>query len=156
MVRSKDKGRNKGLRIPSNPITSILSDTEISNEENDGARGNLGTNTKTLSREYIRGKEIENLAVRKYRESGKGVRYPDVMKEFHCSKTKAQRILKYSCNKTRMLMKGEHIMRQDPILFRAPERTKPQIYFPWCLKADIIENLKKNDKGSYQKIELIR
>jgi hypothetical protein len=135
------------LRISNNPISTIVSSTEVIDEENDkGTEINHGTNKRVPSRVYIRGREIENLAVRKYRECGRGTKYSDLMKEFHCSKAKAQRILKYSCNKSMMVMKGEHIVRQDPILFTLYQRTNPQTYFPRCLKADIIENLKKKGK----------
>jgi hypothetical protein len=71
-------------------------------------------------------KKIEELAIQKYRTCGQGIDFCDVMK-FHCSKTKAQRILKDCC--------------QQRILFRSPQRTSPQRYFPSVLKADIIEKL---------------
>ncbi|MFY9966043.1 MAG: hypothetical protein WAK50_09925 [Nitrososphaeraceae archaeon] len=126
--------------IFNNPSSSILYTSETTIDENKGVKGNLGI------RGYIRGREIEELAVRKYRESGKGIQYTDIIREFHCSKAKAQRIIKYSCGKTITVMKGEQTVRQDPILFRPRERTNPQTYFPRCLKADIIENLKKQSK----------
>jgi hypothetical protein len=133
------------LRNSINSNSSILSTTEIT-DGNDSTEGILGTTKIAFTRGYIRGREIENLAIGKYRESGKGIQYSDVMKEFHCSKARAQRILKYFCSKTMMTMKGEHTLKQDPILFRPRVRTNPQTYFPRCLKADIIENLKQQSK----------
>ena len=122
---------------PTNSFSSIPYTSEATYEENEGVKGTRG---------YIRSREIEGLAVRKYRESGKGIQYSDVIKEFRCSKAKAQRIIKYSCNKTISVLRGEHNSRHHPILFRSPEPTNPQTYFPRCLKADIIENLKEKSK----------
>jgi hypothetical protein len=39
---------------------------------------------------------IDELAIQKYRASGQGIDFSDVM-EFHCSKANAQRILKDCC-----------------------------------------------------------
>jgi hypothetical protein len=72
-------------------------------------------------------KKIEELAIQKYRTCGKGIDFSDVMK-FRCSKT-AQRILKDCC--------------QQRILFRSPQRTSLQHYYPSILKADILEKLKQ-------------
>jgi hypothetical protein len=73
-------------------------------------------------------KKIEELAIQKYITCGKGIDFSDVMK-FRCSKTKAQRILKDCC--------------QQRILFRSPQHTSPQHYYPSILKADILEKLKQ-------------
>lgn len=73
-------------------------------------------------------KKIEELAIQKYIACGKGIYFSDVMK-FRCSKTKAQRILKDCC--------------RQRILFRSPQRTSPQHYYPSILKADILEKLKQ-------------
>ena len=72
--------------------------------------------------------KIEELAFQKYITCGRGIDFSDVMK-FSCSKTKAQRILKDCC--------------QQRILFRSPQRTSPQHYYPSILKADILEKLKQ-------------
>jgi hypothetical protein len=42
-------------------------------------------------REYIRKRKIEELAIEKYKTTGKGIAFTDVTREFTCSK-KAQRI----------------------------------------------------------------
>ena len=73
-------------------------------------------------------KKIQELAFQKYIKCGKGINFSDVMK-FPCSKTKAQRILKDCC--------------QQRILFKSPQRTSPQHYYPSILKADILEKLKQ-------------
>jgi hypothetical protein len=83
---------------------------------------------KHISLKRIPKKKIEELAIQKYITCGKGIDFSDVMK-FRCSKTKAQRILKDCC--------------QQRILFRSPQRTSPQYYYPSILKADILEKLKQ-------------
>ena len=84
-------------------------------------------------------KKIEELAIQKYKTCGKGIDFSDVIEEFHCSKTKAQRILKDCCHQT--IAKDGTL--HAPILFRSPKRTSPQRYYPSVLKADIFEKLKQ-------------
>lgn|GEM_PF-609570 len=134
------------MRIPINSNLSNLSKTEIIHEENGGTKENLETTKIVLTRRYIRRREIENLAIRKYKECGRGIQYSDLVKEFNCSKAKAQRILKNSCSNTVRATIEERTDRRDPILFRSNKRTNPQTYFPRCMKADIIENLKDKIK----------
>jgi hypothetical protein len=88
--------------------------------------------------QHISSKEIENLAITKYQSCGLGITINDVIKTFHCKKAKAQKKLKLLCKES-INKKGERI---KPLLFTL-ERTKPQQYFPSCIKATIIEN-KKN------------
>jgi hypothetical protein len=83
-------------------------------------------------------KKIEELAIERYRTCGNGIDFSDVM-EFHCSKTKAQRILK-DCCQPRI---GKDGTLHPPILFRSPKRTSPQHYYPSTLRADIFERLKQ-------------
>ena len=83
-------------------------------------------------------KKIEELAIQKYRTCGKGIDFSDVM-GFRRSKSRAQRILKDCC---------QHRIGKDgtvhsPILFRSPNRTSPQRYYPSILRADILEKLKQ-------------
>src|SRR5215467_5697335 len=84
-------------------------------------------------------KKIEELAIQKYRTCGKAINFSDVIEEFHCSKTKAQRILKDWCHQTI----GKDGTLHAPILFRSPKRTKPQRFYPSILRADILEKLKQ-------------
>jgi hypothetical protein len=91
-------------------------------------------------REYIRKRKIEELAIEKYKTTGKGIAFTDVTREFTCSK-KAQRILKDCCNEA--ISKTGY--RSQPLLFRSFNRTSPQQYFPSCIRADIIEDLRKRE-----------
>lgn len=83
-------------------------------------------------------KKVEQLAIEKFRRCGEGINFSDVVKEFGCYKTKAQRILKDCCQQ-RM---GKDGRLYAPILFRAPTRTSPQQYYPAAFRADIFERLK--------------
>lgn len=91
-------------------------------------------------------KNVEDIAVDKWNNCGEGIDYKDLIKKFGLSKPKAQRILKDSCNK-RIDKAGEKrpqiLFRADPMVFPTLKRTNPQKYFPNCIKADIIECLKK-------------
>jgi hypothetical protein len=82
---------------------------------------------------YVSNKQaqIQRLAIEKYRTSGLGINFSDVINSFGYSKRNAQHILKMACN--------------TEILFRLPRRTKPQFYFPAAFKADILEKIKKTD-----------
>jgi hypothetical protein len=84
-------------------------------------------------------KKIEELAIQKYRTCGQGIDFSDIMK-FSCSKTKAQRILKDCC--------------KQRILFRSPQRTSPQRYYPSANRADILENLKQKGNVPIQLTEV--
>ena len=90
-------------------------------------------------RKRISKKRVEQIAIEKYRKYGKGIDFTDVIREGPSSKEKSQRILK-DCCRERMDKSGE---LHKPILFRAPTRTSPQQFFPNCMHADIIEDLKK-------------
>ena len=90
-------------------------------------------------RKRISKKRVEQIAIEKYRKYGKGIDFTDVIREGPCSKEKSQRILKDCCIE-RIDKSGE---LHKPILFRAPTRTSPQQFFPNCIRADIIEDLKK-------------
>ena len=45
----------------------------------------------------FRDKELEELAIEKYKINGKGITFEDVIEKFHCKKEKAQRRLKNAC-----------------------------------------------------------
>jgi len=91
----------------------------------------------TCRQKSIPKKKMEELAIQKYRTTGEGIVFTDVTRAFPCSKNKAQRILKDCCNKT-----GNN---SRPLLFRSFKRTSPQQYFPSCIRADIVEDLKKRE-----------
>ena len=83
----------------------------------------------------ISSKEIENLAITKYQNCGLGITINDIIKTFQCKQTKAQKKLKLLCNES----SNKNGERVKPKLFTI-NRTKPQQYFPSCIKATIIEN----------------
>jgi hypothetical protein len=93
--------------------------------------------------------KLEELATQKYITCGKGINFSDVM-EFRCSKIKAQRILKDCCQQ----IIGRDGSRQTPILFRSPQRTRPQHYYPSILKAEILEKLKQKRNVPIQLTEV--
>ena len=115
---------------------------------------------KELVHSYGRGKwisdnELQELAQKKYEINGKGISFYDLIK-LGCSQPKAQRRLKNAC-----IGKIDKNGKKFSILFTLDnERTKPQQYFPSCIKATIIENKKNrlidptganyNNKVSYQ------
>jgi hypothetical protein len=85
---------------------------------------------------WITDKELEALALKKYPINGKGITFSDICKEYRCSKQKAQRRLKNGC-KEKIDKEG----KKSSILFTLDnERTKPQQYFPSCIRATIIKN----------------
>jgi hypothetical protein len=81
-------------------------------------------------------KELEKIAIEIYKENGKGITFRDLIDKFGISKKKAQRKLKNACMEYRS-KNG----KKRSILFRLDdERTKPQQYFPTCIKQNIIED----------------
>jgi hypothetical protein len=73
----------------------------------------------------ISSKEIEDLAVEKFKKSKKGITFLDLIAKFGISKRSAQRKLK-DC-------------RKRGILF-SPEKHKPQKFYPICLRAEVTEH----------------
>ena len=95
---------------------------------------------KQLDHSYRPGKQIsdnllQELAQKKYEINGKGITFYDLIK-LGCSQRKAQRRLKNAC-----IGKIDKDGKKSSILFTLDnERTKPQQYFPSCIRATIIEN----------------
>lgn len=87
---------------------------------------------------------IVEKAVAKYRASGFGIKYTNVMNEFLVTKDQAQRSLKHFHCKG-VLFTARDLLGQGIDLL---ENKNPQQYFPTCIKAEILENLKKR-KGIY-------
>jgi hypothetical protein len=84
---------------------------------------------------WISDNELQELAQKKYEINGKGITFYDLMK-LGCSQQKAQRRLKNA-----YLGKIEKDGKKSSILFTLDNgRTKPQQYFPSCIRATIIEN----------------
>lgn len=85
---------------------------------------------------WIRDKELEELALKIYPINGKGITFSDVVNEYRCSKDTAQLRLKNGCKE-----KIDKNGKKSSILFILDDkRTKPQQYFPSCIKATIIKN----------------
>ncbi|HSF49746.1 MAG TPA: hypothetical protein VLA74_03220 [Nitrososphaeraceae archaeon] len=88
---------------------------------------------------WILDKELEELALKKYYTNGRGITFSDIVEEYRCRKDKSQRRLKNAC-----IEKTDKNGKKFAILFRLDDkRTKPQQYFPTCIKARIIENKRK-------------
>lgn len=85
-----------------------------------------------LRRRYILSKEIEDLACEKFNKFKKGITFADLTK-LGLRKRQAQRKLKDCCENGRIRSKNK-------VLF-APEKHKPQQYYPKCFKAEINEYL---------------
>ena len=85
--------------------------------------------------------EIEQIAVTKYRASGYGIQYKDIMKFFHVSKEQAQRTLKHF-HQNKVLFTAGDLIHQGILFLR---NKNPQQYFPSCIKAELLENLKKRN-----------
>ena len=92
-----------------------------------------------IGRRRITRKTIEDLAIEKYRCSGKGITFEDLQRKFFVRKTQVQRTLKHFHIRQVIFTAGD-LNSQGIYLI---ENTNPQQYFPACLKADIVENLKK-------------
>jgi hypothetical protein len=77
------------------------------------------------SRRYTRAKEIENLAIKKYNETGRGLTFNDLLTSgLALHKKHSQITLKY-CLKRKILF--------------APSNHKPQQYYPACLKSNVLK-----------------
>jgi hypothetical protein len=87
----------------------------------------------------LTGKAVIELAIHKYRSCGKGITFDDVQTRFLLRKTQAQRSLKHF-HMGRVLFTAGDLNSQGIDLLNS---TNPQQYFPTCIKADILENLKK-------------
>ena len=83
----------------------------------------------------ISNKELEELAIEKYKINGKGITIKDVIQRFNIHKEKAQRRLKNA-------IKGKE--DKQGILFTL-DRKSPQQYYPTILKSQIIELIKKQN-----------
>lgn len=92
------------------------------------------------SRRYIKLERIEAIAIQKYRSTGHGITFQDIMTEFSVNKkSSTQRMLKFSHDKN-ILFTGNDLMSEGIQLLA---NTNPQQYFPRSIKADIVENLRK-------------
>jgi hypothetical protein len=84
-------------------------------------------------------KTVEDLAIEKYRYSGKGITYQDLQDRCSLKKKRAQRSLKHF-HMNQVLFTAGDLTSKGIILL---QNTNPQQYFPACIKADILEDIKK-------------
>ena len=92
-----------------------------------------------ILRGYISHRQIQHIAIEKYRSNGCGITFEDITQRFYVKKRKAQRSLKYFYFKG-ILFTAKSLISQGIHLI---QNTSPQQYFPACIKAEIIENFKK-------------
>jgi hypothetical protein len=114
-------------------MTNPLYNVPIDSNQNVplGLLGQCGANTMR-SRRKIKSKEVEQLAVEIFNNSKKGITYKDIM-TLGASKKRAQRKLKLCCE-------NGYFPSEKKILF-APEKHRPQQYYPKCLRAEVNEYL---------------
>jgi hypothetical protein len=91
---------------------------------------------------YIKKISIEELGVEK---ASKGITWKDIRDKFSCSKDKARRKLKYFHSK-RVLFTAQDLIDQGIDLPPTFGNRKPQRYYATCIKAEIIEEIKKEYK----------
>jgi hypothetical protein len=91
--------------------------------------------------------KIEEKAIRKYRACGYGLKYPELMEDFNLTKKQAQLTLKHLHHKG-VFFTARDLIREGVDLIK---NKKPQEYFPSCIKAEILANLKKK-KGANSEI----
>jgi hypothetical protein len=95
------------------------------------------------TRRRITRKIVEDLAIEKYRYSGKGITYQDLQNRCSLKKKRAQRSLKHFHMNQVLFTAGDLTSKGIIIL----QNTNPQQYFPVCIKADILEDLKKRTRN---------
>lgn len=88
---------------------------------------------------YILEQKIKEFAIEKYKSSREGITFEDVMETFAVKKSQSQRSLKHFHAKE-ILFTAEDLISQGIDLVR---NKNPQQYFPTCIKADIIQDIKK-------------
>jgi hypothetical protein len=86
-------------------------------------------------RRYVRLEQIEFIAIEKSKKNWKdGITFRDLISNrLARSKEQAQRMLKHCCHVRKLLF--------------SLENRKPQVYYPSRLRAQIIENMKKNNEN---------
>jgi hypothetical protein len=90
-------------------------------------------------RKLITKKMVRSCAIEKYRTNRKGITIEDITAKCAVKKSKAQRSLKYF-HSTGVLFTANDLIREGIHLL---QNKNPQEYFAACMKAEILENLKK-------------
>lgn len=92
-----------------------------------------------VHRRCITEEKIKEIAIEKYKSTGKGITIQDVIERFALKKQQAQRSLKHFHAKG-IIFTAEDLINQGIYLI---QNTNPQQYFAVCVKADILEDIKK-------------
>jgi len=122
--------------IPSHPLKIV----PIGSEENvplEQLGHSLGP------RKYLKRSSLEEMAIGK---ESNGITWKDIAEKFSCSQGKAQRKLKYLHSK-RVLFTAQDLIDQGINLPPTFRDRKPQRYYASSIKADIIEEIKKEYKN---------
>lgn len=82
---------------------------------------------------------VESLAIEKYRANGNGITIDDITTKCSVKKSKAQRSLKYF-HSIEVLFTAQDLKREGIDLL---QNENPQKYYATCIKAEVLENLKK-------------
>ena len=91
----------------------------------------LGKVAHMLStRKYISNKEMEDIAIQKYRRGGHGITFDDIRREFSVNKDKAQRRLKHFHAKEVLFTANDLISEGINVL----KNKSPQEFFPTCIQ----------------------
>ena len=85
-------------------------------------------------------RSIEGIAVEKFKSCGLGITFEDIQIQFRIKKPRAQRSLKHFHDKG-VLFTAQSLISQGIFII---QNTNPQQYFPSCIRAEIIENLKNS------------
>jgi hypothetical protein len=94
-------------------------------------------------RKYIRRRNLEDLAIER---TNKGITWQDISDKFSCSKGESQRKLKHLYSK-RVLFTAQDLIDQGLDLPPTFRNRNPQRYYASSIKADIIEEIKKEYKN---------
>jgi hypothetical protein len=90
----------------------------------------ISVRSRCLRHSVITSKDVQALAIKKFKGSKKGITFNDLIAQFSISKRSAQRKLK-DCRKYGLLF--------------SPEKHKPQEFYPTCFRAEVIEYLYKKE-----------
>jgi hypothetical protein len=90
-------------------------------------------------RKLITKKQVESIAIEKYKVKRNGITIKDIRTKYSVKKSKAQRSLKYF-HSIGVLFTAKDLIRKGIHLL---QNKNPQEYFPTCLRAEILETLKK-------------
>jgi hypothetical protein len=97
-------------------------------------------------RSYISERKMNDIAIEKYKSSGYGITFEDLTTSFRIKRSQAQRSLKHFHARGVLFTRVDLINHGIDLI----QNTNPQQYFPTCIKADILEGLKKRKNVQVQ------